>query len=275
MEAATARTAPAARPAPRTKPRRKTAPAKRRARPAKSGAGTRRSTPRSSQAPAGRLIRPAMAGAALFPQAAMRSVGAVRDMSDSSLIVRLTRGRGWIAVLCTLLGGIVALNVLSLSLTAGSGRTSLQIDALKTDVSSLQAQIDERLSAVKVEAEAARLGLANPDPQTIDFLKASDADARRVAHLLATDGFLLAPSEPSSYPAPGTSYAPVPTAAPSTTTTAETTTAEPTSTVTPSGGPSASSGGGASSGSGTSAGSGTSSGSSSGSSTGTTGGVGL
>ena len=49
-----------------------------------------------------------MAGAALFPQAAMRSAGAVRDFSDSSLIIRLTRGRGWIAVLCALLGGIVA-----------------------------------------------------------------------------------------------------------------------------------------------------------------------
>ena len=40
-------------------------------------------------------------------------VGAVRDLSDSGLIVRLTRGRGWIAVLCALLGGIVTLNVLS------------------------------------------------------------------------------------------------------------------------------------------------------------------
>ena len=53
-----------------------------------------------------------MAGAALVPQAAVRSVGAVRDFSDSSLIMRLTRGRGWIAVLSTLLGGIVALNVI-------------------------------------------------------------------------------------------------------------------------------------------------------------------
>ena len=165
-----------------------------------------------------------MAGAALFPQAAMRSAGAVRDFSDSSLIHRMTRGRSWIAVLCALLGGIVALNVLSLSLTAGSGRTSLQIDELKTDVSSLQAQIEERLSAVKVEAEAARLGLANPDPRSITFLSASDADARRVAHLLATDGFLLAPSQPSSYPEPGTTYAPVPT------TSAAATTAEPTTT---------------------------------------------
>jgi uncharacterized membrane protein YgcG len=264
MEAATARTAPAARPAPRTKPRRKPAPAKRRARPAKSSAQV-------SQAPAGRLIRPAMAGAALFPQAAMRSAGAVRDFSDSSLIVHLTRGRGWIAVLCAMLGGIVALNVLSLSLTAGSGQTSLQIDQLKTEVSTMQAQIEERLSAVKVEAEATRLGLANPDPKAITFLSAKEADAQRVAHLLATDGFLLAPSQPSSYPPPGTSYAPVPTADPATTTTAEPTTAAPT-TVAPASTDPAPSGGaeGASSGSGT-----PSSGSSSGSSSGTTGGVGL
>ncbi len=214
-----------------------------------------------------------MAGAALFPQAAMRSAGAVRDFSDSSLIVRLTRGRGWIAVLCALLGGIVALNVLSLSLTAGSGQTSLQIDELKNEVSSLQAQIDERLSAIKVEAEAARLGLANPDPQQITFVSARSADARRVAHLLATDGFLLAPSQPSSYPAPGTSYAPVPTSTDPTTTTAETpTTAAPVTTVPPSTTPIT--GGGAS---GATAGTDTSSGSdsSSGSSTGTTGGVGL
>jgi uncharacterized membrane protein YgcG len=221
-----------------------------------------------------------MAGAALFPQAAVRSAGAVRDFSDSGLIVRLTRGRGWIAVLCALLGGIVALNVLSLSLTAGSGRTSLQIDALKTEVSSLQAQIDERLSAVKVEAEAARLGLANPDPRAITFLSAANANAARLAHLLATDSFLLAPSQPSSYPAPGTSYAPVPTTAtgPTTTTTAapvtpttETTSSAPTTTTTGTGG--GASGGGASGGG--ASGSDASSGSSSGSSGAVTGGVGL
>jgi hypothetical protein len=208
-----------------------------------------------------------MAGAALFPQAAMRSAGAVRDLSDSGLIVRLTRGRGWIAVLCALLGGIVALNVLSLSLTAGSGRTSLQIDELKTQISSLRAQIDEQLAAGKVEAEAARLGLANPDPTAITFLRAADADARRVAHLLATDGFLLAPSLPSSYPAPGTSYAPVPTTSPTTTTTTPTTTsAVPTTNAPPSTAPAPS---------GEAAGGSTGSGTSSGSSSATSGGVGL
>jgi hypothetical protein len=187
---------------------------------------------RSGQAQAARMMRPAVAGAALLPQAAVRSAGAVRDISDSSLIMRLTRGRSWIAVLCTLLGGIVALNVVSLSLSSGAGRLSLQIDDLKTQISALHAQIDERLSASKVQAEAARLGLAVPNPKAITYLSANDGDARRLAHLLATDGFLLAPSLPSSYPSDGASYAPVPVSeAPPETATLAPTAAEPTTTT--------------------------------------------
>jgi hypothetical protein len=196
---ATARASAASRTAPRRKPRR--APTSK-ARPRRAPA----SKPRPRQAAATRFVRPAVAGAALFPQAAVRGVGAVRDFSDSSLIMRLTRGRGWIGVLGAMLVGIVALNVISLSLSAGSGRLSLQIDELKTEVSALHAQIDERLSATRVEAEAARLGLAVPDPKAITYLSANDGSATRLAHLLATDGFLLAPSVPSSYPANGVSY---------------------------------------------------------------------
>jgi hypothetical protein len=205
-----------------------------------------------------------MAGAALFPQAAVRGVGAVRDFSDSGLIMRLTRGRGWIGVLGALLVGIVALNVISLSLSAGSGRLSLQIDELKTQVSALHAQIDERLAAGRVEAEAARLGLAVPDPKAITYLSANNGSAARLAHLLATDSFLLAPSVPSSYPANGVSYstpASGPTSAATTTVAPTTTTATPTATT-----PSAS---------GTSSGTPPPSGTSSGSSGGSTGGVGL
>jgi hypothetical protein len=202
-----------------------------------------------------------MAGAALFPQAAVRSAGAVRDLSDSGLIMRLTRGRGWIAVLGAMLVGIVALNVISLSLTAGSGGRSLQIDELKSEISGLRAEIDEKLSAGKVEAESARLGLANPDPKAITYLSASDGDAARLAHLLGSDSFLMAPSLPSSYPAPGTSYAPVST----TSTAAQTTTVAPTTTSAAT----------APTSSGSSSSTSSSSGSSSGSSGSTTGGVGL
>jgi uncharacterized membrane protein YgcG len=263
--AATARSAqaaprPASRPAPRRKPRSKSRASS--ARPRARQASAR-------QAPAARLMRPAVAGAALFPQAAVRSAGAVRDFSDSNLIMRLTRGRGWIGVLGALLVGIVALNVLSLSLTAGSGGRSLQIDELKGEVSSLRAQIDERLAASKVEAEASRLGLANPDPKEITYLSAADGSAERLAHLLGTDGFLLAPSLPSSYPAPGTSYAPVATNS----TTAPTTTVSPT--TTPAATAPSSSGTTSGTSSGTTSGTTSGSGSSSGSSSSSTGGVGL
>src|SRR5829696_6406585 len=209
--AATARGAPAARPAPSPKPRRRPRAAASRARAAAPKSRPRRAAtrPRPHRPPAARVMKPAMAGAALLPQAAVRGVGAVRDISDSGLIMRLTRGRGWIAVLCALLGGIVALNVISLSLTAGSGRLSLQIDEMKGQVSALRAEIDERLSASRVQAEAARLGLAVPDPNAISYLSANDGDAERLAHLLSTDSFLTAPSQPSSYPMDGATYAPV------------------------------------------------------------------
>lgn len=263
--AATARASAAPRTAPRRKPRR--APTSK-ARPRRAPASKQR--PR--QAPATRFVRPAMAGAALFPQAAVRGVGAVRDFSDSSLIMRLTRGRGWIGVLGAMLVGIVALNVISLSLSAGSGRVSLQIDELKTEVSALHAQIDERLSATRVEAEAARLGLAVPDPKAITYLSANDGSAVRLAHLLATDGFLLAPSVPSSYPANGVSYS-TPESSPTAPT--GTTVTPPASTTTPPAPTTSTPATSTPSSSGSTSGSPPSSGTSSGSTGGSTGGVGL
>ena len=110
------------------------------------------------------IAQPALAGAALIPHAAVRTAGAVRDLSDSSLIVRLTAGRGWIAVLCALLGGIVALNVVSLSINATSGRVSQAIEHYERQNSALRAELAEKLSASRVEDAAAALGLAVPAP---------------------------------------------------------------------------------------------------------------
>ena len=142
-------------------------------------------------------------------------------------------------------------------------------------LAALHAQIDERLSASRVQQEAARLGLAVPDPKAITYLSANNGDATRLAHLLATDGFLLAPSVPSSYPANGISYsAPQagPTAPTGTTTTPPASTMGTTAITTPS-----SSGSTSGSSSGTAPSSGSSSGTAppSGSTGGSTGGVGL
>jgi hypothetical protein len=188
-----------------------------------------------------RVIRSAGAGAALLPHAAVRGAGAVRDLSDSSLIMRLTRGRGWIAVLCALLGGIVALNVVSLSLNANAGRWGIQIDDLQAQNSTLRAQIAERLSAEKVEAAATALGLANPDPRAITVLAARNGDVDKLAHLLSTGSLMTQPSLPSSYPSGG-STSTATTTAPSSTTSVSPSPATPTTPTTPA--PSAPSGGG-------------------------------
>jgi hypothetical protein len=189
--------------------------------------------PRRRSAPPPRARSAAVAGAALLPHAAVGAAGAVRDLSDSSLIVRLTRGRGWIAVLCVLLGGIVTLNVLSLSLTASSGRYSVQIDRVETQNSILRAEIAERLSASRVGTAATTLGLANPDPEEISYLSAKDGDVEKLARLLSTGDLLSEPSQPSSYPSAGESYGVAP-LSPS----ADTTTVGPAASPTPSPAPS-------------------------------------
>ena len=139
------------------------------------------------------IAQPAVAGAA---QAAFRTAGAVRDLSDSSAIVRLTRGRGWIALLCALLGGIVALNVISLSLTTVSGQTSQQISELERANSALRAEVAEQLSATRVEGWAAQAGLAVPHPRDIGYLDPDSARLDRVLDGLER-GTLLSGADPA------------------------------------------------------------------------------
>jgi len=185
---AAAREAPAKRPPQRRRPSRRKRPNR-----ALASSGPRRSA-------GARIAQPALAGAARLPHAAVRTAGAVRDISDSSLIVRLTQGRGWIGVLGALLFGIVALNVISLSLNAGNGRIGAEIDAVERHNSALRAELAEQFSASRVEAAAAELGLAVPDPQDIGYLNANDENAEKLAKLLGTDDFLAGEFEPTGYP---------------------------------------------------------------------------
>jgi hypothetical protein len=190
-----------------------------------------RSRPRAKRpASARRIVQPAFAGAAagaaMLPGAALRSAVAVRDLSDSSLIFRLTRGRGWIAVLSVLLFGIVALNVVSLSLNAGSGRVSQAVEELERQNSSLRAQLAEQFSASRIEGTAAVQGLAVPAPEDISYLSAEDGDLERLVKLLNQDTLLTnepaeitSSSEPVAYQAPvsqaiSPAPAPAPAAAP-------------------------------------------------------------
>ena len=118
-----------------------------------------------------------------------RTAVAVRHLPDTRPIVRLTRGRAWIALLGVLLIGIVALNVATLSLTATSGKITQQAQKLQQENSVLRARLAQRLSNQRVKHEAAALGLGAPSPDEIYYRAAGpDAVKTAVKRLAATSG---------------------------------------------------------------------------------------
>jgi hypothetical protein len=122
----------------------------------------------------------------LVPLAVGRTAGAVGGIADSGLVVRLTRGRLWIGALATLLVGIVALNVLALSLNAASSKIARDADGLKRANSNLQARIAGDLSSQEVASAAAKLGLIDPAISAIRYLHPRPGDAAAAARRLAS-----------------------------------------------------------------------------------------
>jgi hypothetical protein len=171
--AATARSAPARRaaaaPARRPAPVRRPAPARRRP-PAP------RKPPK--RAPRGHLI----------PLAAVRTAATVRHLPDSGLMVRMTRGRVWIGVLGVLLVGIVALNVVTLSFAASTGKIEENIQALEGENSLLRARDAQRSGISRVRHEAAALGLTMPAADQVQRVEAGPRDAAVAARRLAAGG---------------------------------------------------------------------------------------
>jgi Tfp pilus assembly protein PilN len=103
-------------------------------------------------------------------------------------MVRLTRGRAWIAVLGVLLTGIVAVNVATLSFAASQGHVEKNIQALEKENSLLRARDATRSGAARVRHEAAARGLAAAPIDQVGRVKASARDARVAAQRLAAAG---------------------------------------------------------------------------------------
>jgi hypothetical protein len=173
--AATARRAAAPAQAPARKaPARKKPPTLRVAAPARK-APLRRKAP--ARRPGGQLI-PIATGAAT----------AVRQLPDSSLMVRMTRGRVWIGVLGVLLAGIVAINVATLSLSAAAGGIDRNIQALEEENSLISGR-DARLSgSARVRHDAAALGLTAATTDQVGYVQASSKDVAIAAQRLAAAG---------------------------------------------------------------------------------------
>jgi hypothetical protein len=165
----------------------KAAPARapRRKRPALAAAPARRAPAR--RAPARRPAPTRRPGGQLIP-IAVGTATAVRNLPDSGLVVRMTRGRLWIGVLGMLLAGIVALNVITLSLAATAGQVAQNIQALDQENSVLRSRDAQRSGAARVSNDAAALGFAAASIDDVDYLRASPADVATAAQRLAAAG---------------------------------------------------------------------------------------
>jgi hypothetical protein len=167
---------PRARPGSRPKPKARPRPATR-SRVAAPAGKPRPAAPRTNHRSRSRIA----AGGSV----AMLPVNAVGGIADSGFVVGLTRGRAWIVALGLLLGGIVALNVLGLSLSSSGSDAATKVDDLQQANSVLQARIANRLSNERIAKAAGDLGLAVPAPDAVHYLGAKRSDAEAAADRLA------------------------------------------------------------------------------------------
>jgi hypothetical protein len=151
---------------------------------------SRRAPARKAPARAPQRARPKTkrSGGQLIPIAVARSAGAVRQLPDSGLVVRMTRGRAWIAVLGVLLVGIVTLNVVTLSFAASSGKFDEEISTLEAENSMLKGKVATRYGPDRIRNEAAGLGLGMPTELGPRVLSSSPADVGIAAARLAGAG---------------------------------------------------------------------------------------
>jgi hypothetical protein len=188
------KTAPAPAPSRTTPPKRK-APARQPARGRSVAAPAKAPARRApAKAPARRPARkpaPRRAPAGTRPKLAVvagRTAVAVRQLPDSGLVVRMTRGRAWIGVLGILLVGIVALNVATLSFAASAGKIDEQITALENENSMLESREAKHFSTARIRNQGSQLGLAMPNTEEPQVIELSPDDVATAASRLAAAG---------------------------------------------------------------------------------------
>jgi hypothetical protein len=126
----------------------------------------------------------------MFPvHAVAGTAGAVGGIADSPLVVSLTRGRAWIALLGALLAGIVALNVITLSLAASAGHIEQNIQALDEENSVLRSRDAQKSGAGRISHEAAGLGLSAAAIEEAGVVQAAPDDAAIAARRLAAGSY--------------------------------------------------------------------------------------
>jgi len=103
-------------------------------------------------------------------------------------MVRMARGRAWIAVLGVLLTGIVAVNVVTLSLAASVGHIDQNVLTLEQENSLLRGRTAERSGSARVRYDAGALGLVMPTTDQVGYVQAGPHDVAVAAQRLAAAG---------------------------------------------------------------------------------------
>jgi hypothetical protein len=103
-------------------------------------------------------------------------------------MVRMTRGRAWIAVLGVLLVGIVGLNVVTLSFAASASKIDEAITALDQENPILRGRDARVTSPGPIRQAAVPLGLAMPASEEIHFTDAGPDDVATASQRLAAAG---------------------------------------------------------------------------------------
>ncbi len=183
------RTAPAPPPSRTTPPKRKAAPKRKatapRSRAVAAPAPSRAPARKPARKPTRKPVRKAPArapqraarpkvrrnpGARVIPLAGRTAV-AVGQLPDSGLMVRITRGRLWIGVLGVLLAGIVALNVVNLSLNSTAAKLDGQMTVLDQENGVLTNRAAAKLSSERVRGVATGLGFSQGNSADTVFVE--------------------------------------------------------------------------------------------------------
>ena len=136
----------------------------------------------------GRHANPGRSRAAQLVPIAVGTAAAVRQIPDSTLMVRMTRGRIWIGVLGVLLAGIVGLNVFTLSLAATAGHVDQNVQALEKENSILRSRDAKLSGATRVRHDAGALGLQMAAVDQVTPMQATRDDVATAAARLAAAG---------------------------------------------------------------------------------------
>ncbi|HEY7454898.1 MAG TPA: hypothetical protein VH683_10050 [Thermoleophilaceae bacterium] len=204
-QTARAKTARAA--AARPKTARAAAPARpkaRRAAPARRAAGSGHAT-RSRSAPARRASGPAAAHVVALPVRVWGApFGRAARRRATGVLDALLSGRGWIALVFVLLAGIVFFNVDLLQMNRDIARDDARISALKREIARNRLDVARLASSERIMQSAAQLGLVQPSPGEVRYLKARPRlDAHQAAkRITAPNPTYIAPEPIDTAPEP-------------------------------------------------------------------------